>query len=66
MGNIILDEGISIDPEKIEVIMNWNTPRNVTDVISFMGLARYYRRFIERFSKVAHPVLFFAKEGNKV
>ena len=39
LGHIILEEGISVDPEKIEAIMNWPTPRNVTDVISFIGLA---------------------------
>ena len=57
LGHIILEEGISVDPEKIEAIMNWPTPRNVTDVRSFMGLTGYYRRIIEGFSKVAHPSL---------
>ena len=38
LGHIISKEGISMDPEKIESIMNWLTPRNVTDVRSFMGL----------------------------
>ena len=47
LGQIILDEGISVDLEKIEAILNWPTPRNVTDVIYFMGLVGYYRRFIE-------------------
>ena len=56
LGHIILDEGISVDPEKIEAIMNWPTSRNVTYVKSFMGLAGYYRRFIKGFSKVSHPV----------
>ena len=44
LGHIISEEGISMDPKKIEAIVNWPTPRNVTDVRSFMGLARYYRR----------------------
>ena len=43
LGHIILDEGIPMDPEKIEEIMNWPNQRNVTDVRSFMGLAGYYR-----------------------
>ena len=54
MGHIISEEGIYVDPDKIEAIMNYPMPRNVTDVRSFMGLAGYYRRFIEGFSKVAH------------
>ena len=56
LGHIISEEGISVDPERIEAIMNWPTPRNVTDVRSFLGLAGYYRRFIEGLSKVAHPI----------
>ena len=65
LGHIILDEGISVDPEKIEAILNWPTPRNVTDVRYFMGLAGYYRRFIEGFSKVAHAVTSLQKKGIK-
>ena len=56
LGHIISEGGISVEPEKIEAIMNWPTPRNVMDVRSFMGLVGYYRRFIEGLSKVAHPV----------
>ena len=52
-----------MDPEKIEAIMNWPTPRNVTDVRYFMGLVGYYKRFIEGFSK--RFIQFFAKEGDK-
>ena len=65
MGHIISDEGISVDPEKIEAIMNWPTPRNVMDVRSFMGLAGYYRRFIEGFSNVAHAITSLQKKGMK-
>ena len=43
--------------------MNWPTPRNVTDVRSFMGLAGYYRRFIEGFSRVAHAITSLQKKG---
>ena len=61
LGHIILEEGISLDPEKIESIMNWPMQRNVTDVRSFMGLIGYYRRFIEGFSKVAHMLSLVCK-----
>ena len=63
LGHIILEEGISMDPEKIEAIMNWPTPRNVTDVRSFMGLAGYYMRLIEGFSKVAHSITSLQNKG---
>ena len=65
LGHIISDEGISVDPKKIEAIMNWPTPRNVTDVRSFMGLVGYYKRFIEGFSKVAHSITYLQKKGIK-
>ena len=63
LGHIILEEGIFVDPENIEAIMNWPTPRNMTDVRYFMGLAGYYRRFVEWFSKVAHSITSLQKKG---
>ena len=63
-SHIILD-GVFVDPEKIEAIMNWPTPGNVTYVSSFMGLAWYYRRFIEGFSKVAHSITSLQNKGIK-
>ena len=63
MGHIISKEVIFVDPKKIEAIMNWPTPRNVTDVRSFMGIAGYYRRFFEGFSKVAHAITSLQKKG---
>ena len=65
LGHIISEEGISVDPEKIEAIMNWPTPRNVIDVRSFMGRAGYYKGFIEGSSKVAHSITYFQKKGIK-
>ena len=65
LGHIISEEGISVDLENIEAIMNWPTPRNVMDVRYFMGLAGYYRRFIEGFSKVAHAITSLKKKGMK-
>ena len=56
LGHIISEEGISVDLEKIEAIKNWPNPKNVTKLISLMGLAGYYRRFIEGLSKVVHAI----------
>ena len=66
LGHIILEEGISVDPKKIEATINLPTPRNVIDVRSFIGLAGYYQRFIEGFSKVAHAIPSLQKKGIKV
>ena len=63
LGHIISEEGISVDPGKIEAIKNWPTLKNVTKVRYFMGLVGYYRRFIERFSKVAHAITSLQRKG---
>ena len=53
LGHVILEEGISVDPQKIEAIVNWKPPTNVSKVRSFLGLTGYYRKFVERFSMIA-------------
>jgi hypothetical protein len=65
LGHIILEQGIAVDPEKIEAIRGWPTPRNVSEVRSFMGLSSYYRRFIGGFSKISHPITSLQKNGIK-
>ena len=49
LGHIVSEEGIRVDPSKIEVILEWKQPRNVTEVCSFLGLADYYKRFVKGF-----------------
>ena len=56
LGHIISKEGIRVDPKKIEVVVEWKPPRNVTEVRSFLGLAGYYRRFVKGFSMTAAPM----------
>ncbi|KAI6677783.1 hypothetical protein NL676_038579, partial [Syzygium grande] len=65
LGHIISREGISVDPAKIEVIMDWPRPMIVTEVRSFLGLAGYYRRFVERFSVIATPLTRLLKKETK-
>ena len=45
-----------MDPQKVEAILNWKPPTSVTEIKSFMGLAGYYRKFVEGFSKIAAPL----------
>ena len=53
LGHIISGSGIAVDPSKVEVVSQWETPKSMTEIRSFLGLAGYYRRFIEGFSKIA-------------
>ena len=50
LGHIILEEGIRVDLKKIEVIIEWKPPRNITKVRSFLGLESYYKRFVKGLS----------------
>jgi hypothetical protein len=56
LGHVVSEEGISIDPSKIEDVLSWNTPTSVFNIRSFLGLVGYYRRFIEGFSKITKPM----------
>ncbi|KAI3810835.1 hypothetical protein L1987_20458 [Smallanthus sonchifolius] len=56
LGHVINPNGIMVDPAKIETVKEWNIPKTPTEIQSFLGLAGYYRRFIQDFSRIASPL----------
>jgi hypothetical protein len=53
---MLFESGISVDPSKVEEVMDWKSPTTVHELRSFLGLARYYRCFIPDFWKIAKPM----------
>ncbi|GJU34028.1 putative reverse transcriptase domain-containing protein [Tanacetum coccineum] len=60
-----LQEGIHVDPNKIEAVKNWKPPKTPTEIHSFLGLAGYYRRFIAYFSNIAKPLTLLTQKNKK-
>ena len=56
LGHKVSTSGVSVDHEKGEAVMSWERPKSIFEIRSFLGLARYYRRFIEGFSRLAAPM----------
>ena len=65
MGHILSKNGISIDPSKVQEVMDWMAMTLVHEVWSFLGLAGYYRRFILDFSKIAKPMTRLLQKDEK-
>jgi hypothetical protein len=65
LGHIISKDGKVVYPEKIEAIREWSTPKNLTEIISFMGLSGYYKKFIAWFSRIAHPITSLQRKEKK-
>jgi hypothetical protein len=65
LGHVISKGGISVDPSKVQDILSWNAPMSVSDIQSFLGLAGYYRRFIEGFLKISKPMTELLEKDKK-
>ena len=56
LGHVVSASGVSVDLEKVEAMMSWERPKSVFEIRSILGLAGYYKRFIEDFSRIAAPM----------
>ncbi|KAL0549247.1 hypothetical protein IC582_013728 [Cucumis melo] len=63
LGHVVSKAGVSVDPAKIEAVTGWTRPSTVSEVHSFLGLAGYYRRFVENFSGIATPLTQLTRKG---
>jgi hypothetical protein len=65
LGHVLSEDGISVDPSKVQEVMDWKAPTTVHEVHSFLRLAGYYRCFIPDFSKIAKPMTSLLQKDHK-
>ena len=65
MGHVMSASGVSVYLDKVEAVMSWERPKSIFEIRSFMGLAEYYKRFIEDFSWIIAPMTRLTRKGVK-
>ena len=65
LGHVVSNDGILVDPSKVEAVLSWKRPTTVSDIRSFLGMSGYYRYFIEGFSKISLPLTRLTQKNAK-
>ncbi|XP_035540222.1 uncharacterized protein LOC109013719, partial [Juglans regia] len=65
LGHVISQEGVAVDPSKVEAVLSWPRPSTVREIRSFLGLAGYYRRFVEGFSRLSGPLTALTRKNTE-
>ena len=65
LGMVVSKDGLQMDQSKVESVLNWPEPGSIKEVQAFLGLANFYRRFVEGFSRVAEPLTALTKKTNE-
>ena len=63
LGHIIGADGVKVHQEKIQAILDWPPPKNISELRGYLGLCSYYRRFVRGFSQLASPLTDLTKKG---
>jgi len=63
LGHVVNKNGLAVDPAKVKAMVEWKRPKNVREIRSFLGLAGYYRRFIEKFSSLLGPLTTLTRKN---
>jgi hypothetical protein len=66
LGHVISKGGISADPSKVQDVLSWKAPTSVCNIQSFLGLAGYFRRFIEGFLKISKPMTELLEKDKRI
>ena len=65
LGHTVSKEWVAVDPAKIGAVISWQQPKNMTEVRCFLGLAGYYRKFVEGFSRIASLLTALTRKEHK-
>ena len=66
LGLVIGENGIKVNPKKVDILKTWPKPNSLTDLRSFLGLLQFFRRFIPKFSKIAAPLTGLTKKDQGI